>query len=68
MSALPPKADIAKLDLSFSLAKLASESPDRVATDRLSDARAGRSHQRLRLSQRNGVLAAKVPGDGTVAY
>jgi hypothetical protein len=60
MSALPPKADIAKLDLSFSLAKLASESPDR--------ARAGRSHQRLRLSQRNGVLAAKVPGDGTVAY
>jgi hypothetical protein len=28
-------------------------------------ARAGNPHQRPRLSQRNGVLAAKVPGGGT---
>ena len=43
MSALPPKADIAKLDLSFSLAKLASELSDRVAGVRLSHgARAGK--------------------------
>jgi len=30
MPALPPKADIAKLELSFSFAKLASESPIRA--------------------------------------